>query len=870
MSSMGNGRDWKDPDLSQVYRENVSQVRFLPFLSVTLDLFLVSFSHLFWVDASSEESMELSFRGISSHLAAQYSGVDGSLGSVLQWISFLQEEWLIVYDNADAPSPELVEKFIPPGNGGNILITRRNRFMGRIVPFENKIEIKEMEEADAIALLLKASCLDPLPEHLEVSKKIVTELCCIPLAIDQAGAYIEVGKCDLNQYLRQFSAHQQALMSDATFTGASKYNKTVYGTWDLSFKEIEKRANGHSTPEDAQAAQAAILILQICAFYHHTCISKDIFQSAAEEAIKQDVNSDRFKKLPQAVTLLDHTLLGLDNDGNWDEFIFGQGISVLLSFSLMKSEQSFETFSFHPLVHHWSRERMSKSEQQKMCEIGSTILSCAISWRFETENYRLRRIIFPHIKANMLHERQIDLIRQYYDDKWINFALVLWENGDFNNAEQLEVQVIKMRKKLLGEDHLDTLISMANVANTYLNQGRWTEAEQLDFKVMEMRKRLLGAEHLDTLMSMGNLASTYRKQGRWNEAENLGVPVMEMYMKVLGAEHPDTLNSMANLAITYGYLGKWNEAEHLEVQVMDMSKKLLGAEHPDTLTSMANLAITYRCQGRWDEAEQLGVLVMEMSKKLLGAEHLDTLGSMANLACTYRRQGRWDEAEQLQFQVLEMCKKLLGAEHPDTIISMANIARIYRRQRRWDEAEQLQVQVLEMSKKLIGAEHPDTLISMGNLADTYRDLGRLNEAEQLELQVMKMSKKLLGAEHPDTLASMENLASTYMHQGRWNEAEQLQAPVMEMRIKVLGAKHPDTLSSMANLACTYRSQVRWNEAEQLEVQVMKMSMKLLGAEHPGTLHSMSNLARTYRHLGKWNKAEQLEVLLGDTQFPIHA
>ena len=66
-------------------------------------------------------------------------------------------------------------------------------------------------------------------------------------------------------------------MSDVTFTGASKYNNTVYGTWDLSFKEIEKRASRHSTSEGTQAAQAAILILQICAFYHHTSISQEIF-----------------------------------------------------------------------------------------------------------------------------------------------------------------------------------------------------------------------------------------------------------------------------------------------------------------------------------------------------------------------------------------------------------------------------------------------------------------------------------------------------------------------------------------------------------------------------------------------------------------
>ena len=681
----------------------------------------------------------MSLKGISSLSSAQFSGVDGSVESVLQWISFLQEEWLIVFDNADVPPPEVVEKFIPLGNRGNILITSRNKSMGRIVSFENRIEIKEMEEADAISLLLKASCLDPLPEHLEVSKKIVSELYCIPLAVNHAGAYIEAGKCDIDQYLRQFSVHQQALMSDTTFKGASKYNKTVYGTWDFSFKEIEKRAgaSGHSTSKDAQAAKAAILILQICAFYHHTSISKDIFRSAAEEALKQDINSNSFKNLPQAVTVLDHTLLGVDNNGHWDEFIFGQGISVLLSFSLIKREQSLKTFSIHPLVHYWSRERMSKFEQQNMCAIGSTILSCAIPERYETQHYKMRRIIFPHIKANKMHERQIGAIEQYYDDsKWSKFALVLRENGDLNNAEQLAVQIMNMRKKLLGAEHPDTLTSMANLARIYRDQGRWNVAEQLEVQVMDVRKKLLGAEHPNTLNSMASLASTYRAQGRWNKAEQLELHVMDIRKKLFGAEQPDTLLSMSNLASTYRAQGRWNEAEQLEVQVMDMRKKLLGAEHPDTLASIENVASTYLNQGRWNEAEQLDVQVMDMRKKLLGAEHPDIFISMGNLAIVYRSQGRWIEAEQLEVQVMDMRKKLLGTEHPYTLISMANLACTYFIQGRLNEAEQLEVEVMNMRKKLLGAEHPNTITSMGNLACTYREQGRVCEAEKLEHEIL--------------------------------------------------------------------------------------------------------------------------------------
>ena len=80
-----------------------------------------------------------------------------------------------------------------------------------------------------------------------------------------------------------------------------------------------------------------------------------------------------------------------------------------------------------------------------------------------------------------------------------------------------------------------------------------------------MKKRLLGAEHPDTLLSMGNLARIYSDQGRWSEAEQLEVQVMEMRKKLLGTEHPSTLISMGNLAITYSNQGRWIEAEHLEV-----------------------------------------------------------------------------------------------------------------------------------------------------------------------------------------------------------------------------------------------------------------------------------------------------------------
>ena len=70
---------------------------------------------------------------------------------------------------------------------------------------------------------------------------------------------------------------------------------------------------------------------------------------------------------------------------------------------------------------------------------------------------------------------------------------------------------------LLGEDHPDTLSSMAHLAATYWNRGQWSEAEQLELQVMEKRRTLLGEDHPKTLSSMAHLAATYGNQGQWSE-----------------------------------------------------------------------------------------------------------------------------------------------------------------------------------------------------------------------------------------------------------------------------------------------------------------------------------------------------------------
>ena len=173
----------------------------------------------------------------------QFCGLDGSPESALWWIGSLKENYILIFDNADVLSPAALEAYLPPGKRGNILITSRNSAMMTLTSPENSLEVTEMEENDAIELLLKASCLDSSSMKFQAeASKIVRELFCFPLAIDQAGAYIASGASTIEDYLGEYSKHRKTLLSYSEFKGASKYNRTVYETWELSYREIQQRA----------------------------------------------------------------------------------------------------------------------------------------------------------------------------------------------------------------------------------------------------------------------------------------------------------------------------------------------------------------------------------------------------------------------------------------------------------------------------------------------------------------------------------------------------------------------------------------------------------------------------------------------------
>ena len=176
----------------------------------------------------------------------------------------------------------------------------------------SSLKVLNMAEEEAASLLLKSATFDGTSDHnSNLARQLASQLGGIPLALDQAGAYMLASQCGIADYLELYMRHgNHELMSNPEFKGASDYDRTTYGTWDISMQKIEKMAEKGARGE-ALSAQSAIKILRIFAFLDHANIPEELFKNAAQNYMERDLYEEERSNVPLCIQLLGHETLFL-------------------------------------------------------------------------------------------------------------------------------------------------------------------------------------------------------------------------------------------------------------------------------------------------------------------------------------------------------------------------------------------------------------------------------------------------------------------------------------------------------------------------------------------------------------------------------
>jgi tetratricopeptide (TPR) repeat protein len=569
---------------------------------------------IFWVRAAAVDTLNSDYVNIADLVQLDVKDDRDQLHIlhvVKQWLS-RQKDWLLILDNAD--DLELIPAYLPEGENGHILLTTRDPAVQGIA---RGIAVAQLDEQEGVELLLRrARGLMPetslekvSQEEQDAARSIVEALGGIPLAIDQAAAYIQQIQCGLTRYLELYQQHRADLLKWKRRV-PSDYPYTVAATWGLAIEQVEQRN------------PAAAELLRLCAFLDPDAIPEDLLQAGSSELG------------PILQPLVE------------DDFLFNAAIDVLRSFSLIRRLVERNCLALHRLVQVVIKDRLDTPTQQQWAEQVVRVVDAAFpNVAFETWEQCQRYL--PQVFACFDYINQYGIQAEAASSLLYLASWYLEDQGRYTEAEPLCLQSLEISEKTQGPEHPKTGTRLNNLANLYQAQGGYKEAEPLYEQALAISEKMQGAEHPETGTRLNNLAGLYQAVGRYEEAKPLYERALQISEKTQGLEHPKTGINLNNLANLYSDQGRYEEAEPLYERALAIREKILGLEHPDTAVTLDSLAYLYQEQGRAEEAELLYQRALVIYEKALPGNHPWIILVLEHYASLLEQMHRPDEAVQL-------------------------------------------------------------------------------------------------------------------------------------------------------------------------------------------------------------------------------
>lgn len=495
-------------------------------------------------------------------LLADLSALAGQLGvapdalqheqvaALRSWLEHHQR-WLLVLDNVD--DPEQVAELLPRSGTGQVVITSRVGVGWD--PLASMLPVEVLSPGDAAGLLL-ARAEETGPAAEAAATRLAATLGGLPLALEQAGAYVaSTGTVSLAGYAELFTTRALELLKRAQPLG---YQHTVATTWSLALQRLQ------------QGEPAAVDLLTLASF-------------VAPDDLPLPLVAAHHDQLPEPLRA-----------AAGDPLALADAVAALRRYSLIRVVA--DGLYVHRLLQTVVRTGLDDGAKRAWAATAVRLLSA--SWPSQSDSVAAwpdcQRLL-PHVLAVGDHSHDLE-VASAAGWLWVlhQAAVYLWSRGQNRQARPLQEYALAGLRRVLGDDHPNTLHSLNDLAAIRRDLGDLEDARELFEQALAARRRVLGEDHHDTLWSMHGLGMTLQAVGELQAARQLHEHVLTARRQVLGDDHPTTLTSMSNLAETYRALGDLQHARELHQKTLTARRRVLGNDHPDTVTSVSNLAAVRR------------------------------------------------------------------------------------------------------------------------------------------------------------------------------------------------------------------------------------------------------------------------------------
>jgi tetratricopeptide (TPR) repeat protein len=713
-----------------------------------------------WLNAAPPELLSTNMLALADQLGIPaHDSLDEQqrFDAIKRWLQY-HDRWLLMIDNLeDFP---LLDQLLPLNSSGHVLLITQSQTAWQ---FSSRLSVDQMSIEDGALLLLRCAhiipeqgLLDSAPEEDRLQAiKIAQEFRGYPLALDQAGAYIEETQRPLSSYLALYQ-ERQALFLGKRGRSVSDHPDPVTTTLTLTFQKI------------AILNPNALELLHFFAFLHPAALPDELIMHGASS--------------------LNSPLRTITSDS----FTLDDAIATLRKFSLIRQRTDSTTLNMHHLVQIVLKNDLTKKQQHQLASQAVRLINFifpAVS--FETWA-RCERYLPQAVHcATLIHDYKLNLKEGGLLLERLGFYY--YQRGCYTDAETYLTQALQLQEGNSRGDPSDTAQTLNSLALLYQQLARYEQAETLYQRSLELRERPLGSEHPKTAESLHNLAMLYGDQGNYQKAERLYLRVLTLEERAKGADHLDVASTLNNLAFIYYQQGRYSEADATYQRALAIYERVLPSDHPNLTYPLDGLATLAEKQGNYQRAEELYQQALTITRKAFGEDHAETAHSISKLADIAETRGNYPQAEALYQQALAIYEHTLGSQHPDLAPVLNNLAFLAKKQELYAQAEPLYQRALTIYEQALGPLHPDVASVLNNLGQLARKTGNMIRAETLLRRVLAIHEQALDQPHPDTAQSLSNLADLLTEMRRYHEAAPFYQQALTIRMQTVGAEHAETI-----------------------------------------------------------------------------
>ena len=526
------------------------------------------------------------------------------------------------------------------------------------------------------AIIAEAFVNRILKNNYSLNSENNTKLCglveYLPLALQQAVAYIQKTGITVDNYLKEFKSHKKLLLSEGH--NDTLYSKTVMTTWNMAIEKIKEANN-----------LLALTLITIMSYLDGKNINKRLF-------------------------------LDLCNN---DPITLNKSINILEQYSIINVSESNdytkETITIHSLVQFvvLMNEQVCNNEPETLVlSFLRTILKK--SKYVSKENLSFEKLWVDHVIFMIHSHENKDIIFMFIEYVDIIYD-VLKRNGKLYQLQESIQTFANFLSKTGNSNEYNFTISI-RLASCIHDQGKLNEALEIYYDIEKKGLTLFGPNHDSVLTNQNNIASCLKDQGEINEALEIHYDVQNKLLASFSPNHGNILKTQNNIALCLKDQRKVNEALEICYDVEKKGLTLFCPYHDIVLTTQNNIASCLKDQRKVNEALEIYYDVEKKRLTLFGPYHDIVLTTQNNIASCLKYQRKVNEALEIYYDVEKKRLTLFGPYHDIVLTTQNNIASCLKDQGKLNEALEIYCDVAKKSLTLFGRNNGSVLTIKNNIA----------------------------------------------------------------------------------------------------------------------------------------------------------